>query len=227
MVSQNSFLNLQNILKNLFCKNRINFIIQIGANDGCRFDILTSFIKDYKIHSLLVEPIIENFNSLKKNYSDLEFVKLENSAISLQGDILNLYKVKIEMIEDYEKKYGEHIRGISSVYKKHLIKHGIKKNDIEKININTLTISELLKKHNILNFDLLFIDAEGYDANIAIDFLQQSKLRPIIILEYIHVENKKFVSLIDLLITNKYVYFIIDENLVCFPSEKKHLIMFN
>lgn len=227
LISQNSFLNLENVLKNLFYKNRMNFIIQIGANDGNRFDILNSFIKDCKVNSLLVEPVIENFNSLKRNYSGLDFVKFENSAISLQGDILNLYKVKMNMIEYYEKKYGEHIRGISSVYKKHLIKHGIKNNDIEKIKINTLTTSELLKKHNILNFDLLFIDAEGYDASIAIDFLQQSKLRPIIILEYIHVKNKKFITLIDLLKINNFIYFIINENLVCFPSEKKHLLELN
>ena len=38
------------------------------------------------------------------------------------------------------------------------------------------------------NIDLLFIDAEGYDAEIAIDLLQKSNFRPIIIIEYVHIK---------------------------------------
>ena len=45
--------------------------------------LINHYIKKYKIKSLLVEPILENFEKLKKNYENyLDFVKLENSAIS-------------------------------------------------------------------------------------------------------------------------------------------------
>ena len=226
LVSQNNYLKIENILENLFKENKINYLIQIGANDGKRFDILNYFITTHKIDSLLVEPIIDNFNSLKKNYSDFGFVKIENSAISVKNEILNLYKVKKSMIDHYEKKYGDHIRGISSFYKKHLIKHGIKKNHIDEENVKTLTALELTQKYNILNVDLLFVDAEGYDGSIVIDFLENTKFRPIIILEYIHIEIKKFETLTKLLAINNFIYFIIDENLICFPREKRDLINF-
>ena len=36
------------------------------------------------------------------------------------------------------------------------------------------------------------IDAEGYDGKIVIDFLLYSSLRPLIIFEYIHIDNKIF-----------------------------------
>lgn len=226
LVSRNNYLKIENILESLFQKKKISYLIQIGANDGKRFDILNHFVTTHRIDSLLVEPIVDNFNSLKKNYSNFNFVKIENSAISQKDEILNLYKVRETMIDHYEKKYGNHIRGISSFYKKHLIKHGIKRSHIDKENVKTLTALELVQKHNILNFDLLFIDAEGYDANIAIDFLENTKFRPIIILEYIHIKKEKFKNLIELLELNNFIYFIIDENLICFPEEKRDLINF-
>ena len=47
---------------------KIKCLIQIGANDGSRFDELNIFIKKYKIKSVLVEPINEYFEDLKRNY---------------------------------------------------------------------------------------------------------------------------------------------------------------
>ena len=57
LISTKSYLTLNRLLKNLFEEKKINFLIQIGANDGSRFDILNNYIKTYKIKSLLVEPI--------------------------------------------------------------------------------------------------------------------------------------------------------------------------
>ena len=66
------------------------------------------------------------------------------------------------------------------------------------------------------------IDAEGYDGNIVIDFLSNSSLRPVIIFEYIHIKNKLFEKMINLINLKNYFLFKIDENLVCFPKEKDH-----
>ena len=64
-VNSKSFLNLNFILKKVFKDHKINCLIQIGANDGQRFDELNKFIKEYKTKSVLVEPIIEYFEELK------------------------------------------------------------------------------------------------------------------------------------------------------------------
>ena len=37
--------------------------------------VLNYFIKKYKIKSLLIEPIKENFKKLKENYKNLDFIK--------------------------------------------------------------------------------------------------------------------------------------------------------
>ena len=67
ILEDKSFLDIDKILNYLIKNNIIKSLIQIGANDGQRFDSLNKFIKTYKIKSLLVEPIEEYFIELKKN----------------------------------------------------------------------------------------------------------------------------------------------------------------
>ena len=214
-----NYLTLPRILEYLTKNGLIKSIIQIGANDGSRFDILNVFIKKYKIKSILVEPIKENFEELINNYSKVENIIFENSAISVKGEISFLYKVKSQ----YLNKYGEHVKAISSFNKKHLISHGVKNSHIEKQMINSISIKELLNKHKIENFDLLFLDVEGYDGNIVNDFLDESLLKPYIIFEFIHIDNDIFKILISKLIQKKYNLFNIGENIICAPEEKDFL----
>lgn len=214
-----NYLTLPRILEYLTKNGLIKSIIQIGANDGSRFDILNVFIKKYKIKSILVEPIKENFEELINNYTNVENIIFENSAISVKGEISFLYKVKSQ----YLNKYGEHVKAISSFSKNHLINHGVKNLHIEKQMINSISIKELLNKHKIENFDLLFLDAEGYDGNIVNDFLDESLLKPYIIFEFIHIDNEIFKILINKLIQKKYNLFNIGENIICVPEEKDFL----
>ena len=82
LVNQYSSLSISEILKFLFEKKEITSLMQIGANDGESFDELSLFIKKYQINSILVEPIDEHFQNLKKVYSSLNNVILEKVAIS-------------------------------------------------------------------------------------------------------------------------------------------------
>ena len=223
LLSEKSFLSIDRLLKNLFSQKIINSLIQIGANDGEKFDTINSFIKEYKPQCLLVEPIIENYEKLKKNYENFNSIKFDNSAISVNKEINYLYKVNPNKILNY----GRHIPGITSFDKNHLIKHGVKKKDIIKESVKSISIKDLIYKHKLNTFDLLFIDAEGYDGNIVIDFLSTVSLRPIIIFEYIHIENEIFNKLVTQLERNNYVFFSINENMVCFPDEKKSHINLN
>ena len=48
IISAYSFLTIKKVLSELFQQNKINSIVQIGANDGVRFDDLNIFINKYK-----------------------------------------------------------------------------------------------------------------------------------------------------------------------------------
>lgn len=217
-----SFITIERILEYLIKKKIIASLIQIGANDGVRFDSLNLFIKKYQLKCLLVEPIKEHFDDLKNNYKNLENIIFENSSISVKDEISHLYKVNEKFINIYD----DHVKGITSFNIDHLINHGVKKNHITRQKVNNLSIMELLLKHNVKDFDLLFIDAEGYDGKIVDDFLLKSSIRPYIIFEYIHIDHNIFKTVTEHLNKKKYIFFPINENLICIPSEKKNFFIF-
>ena len=47
LLSKNLLYTLENILESLFENNKVNQLIQIGANDGKRFDAINKFIIKY------------------------------------------------------------------------------------------------------------------------------------------------------------------------------------
>ena len=98
-----------------------------------------------------------------------------------------------------------------------MIKHGVKRKHIVTESVSTLNMKDLINKHNFHSTELLCIDAEGYDGKIAIDFLETTSIRPVIILEYIHIKNNIFVDLLNILKK---------ENLICYPEAEKKFIKF-
>jgi FkbM family methyltransferase len=222
LISNKSYLKIDSLLDTLFEEKKISNLIQIGANDGTRFDILNSYIKKHKTKSILVEPIKENYEKLKKNYKDCDFISFENSAISVNDEISFLYKVN----EKYVKNYDNHIPGITSFNKEHLLKHGVKNRHIVCENVSSINMKDLITKYQLKSLDLLYVDAEGYDGKIIIDFLMTTNMKPVIILEFIHIKNIIFESLIQILEENEYKLFSINENLLCYPEDAVKYIKF-
>ena len=223
-LSNLSCLNLKKIILNLVEKKIINSLIQIGANDGVTHDHLHDVIKKFRLQSLLLEPIKEPFLNLANNYSSFENVRLENSALSINNEILFLYRVNSE----YFYKYGTLPTGITSFYKQHLIKHGIKEKHIIQEKVNQISFDELLKKHNINSFDLLAIDTEGYDCNIVNDFFLKIKnIRPFIVFEWSHIKQNELQETLNKMIKNNYSFFPMGDDIFCFPIEKDILLKLN
>ena len=223
-LSKFSFLNLEQIISSLVERKIISSLIQIGANDGISHDHLHNIIKKFKLESLLLEPIKKYYIDLKKNYSNYENVRFENSALSINNEILFLYKVNPE----HFTKYGTLSGGISSFYKEHLLKHGIKEKHIIQEKVNQISFDQLLKKYSINSFDLLLIDTEGYDCHIVNDFfLKVKKIRPIIIFEWSHIKNIELENTLNAIINNNYYFFPIGDDIFCFPSEKNILFQLN
>ena len=216
-ITKFSCINLEKIITTLVEKKIINSLIQIGANDGISHDHLHNIIKKYSLESLLVEPIEKYFFDLKNNYSNYKNVRIENSALSVNNEILFLHKVNPK----YFNKYGTLSSGISSFYKDHLVKHGIKEKHIIKEKVNQISFNELLKKYNINSFDLLLIDTEGYDYRIVNDFfLKIKKIKPIIIFEWSHIKYSELEITLNSIINNNYSFFPVGDDIFCFPIEK-------
>jgi FkbM family methyltransferase len=179
-----SELNLLEIaIQNELCKlkDKPFNVVQIGANDGNRYDPYSPLIRKYGLHGVLVEPIPEVYAKLVINYQDQPQINFENSAIGPNSGEMNLY-----MLCD---KYGE-TDGLSvfaSFSEEEVQKYRKQTNQALKvmsISVPVLTFETLRKKYALETVSLLAIDTEGFDYQIlrSIDF---RKIRPKII-EYEH-----------------------------------------
>ena len=147
-------------------------LVVIGAYSGVW---LNNLLDDYKNQNiLLVEPVPYNIDLLKKNTHQYKNIKIETSAVSEINEIKKFYFVSSDSVN----KLGKHwASGIGSFNKQHILNHKNKRfvitdSDIEDIDIQYLTFSDLIKKYSIISIDLLQIDVEGAEFGIlnSIDF---------------------------------------------------------
>lgn len=166
-------------------------IIQIGSNKGN--DDLTPIILAYSeiIENLiLVEPLSVHFSDLKECYKNVKHI-IEQAAITDDESIKNLTFY-------YHKEDGPGYE-VASLNKEHILKHVIfnpklTEDGIIEEFVPCYTINNLLDKYNLLNIDILFIDAEGFDDKLikSIDFEKYNITN--IIYENLHIDNNSIIN---------------------------------
>ena len=147
-------------------------LVVIGAHSGVW---LKSLFEEYQNKNiLLVEPVPYNIALLKENTAKYKNISIETSAVSEKNQIKKFYYVKPDAV----KKLGKHwASGIGSFDKQHILNHKYKRfmvsdTDIEEVDVQYLTFSDLIEKYSISSIDLLQIDVEGAEFEIlnSIDF---------------------------------------------------------
>ena len=195
-------------------------LVVIGAHSGIW---LTSLLEKYKEQSiLLVEPVPHNIQELKENISKYKDIKIETSAVSSKNEVQKFYFVKPESV----KKLGKHwASGIGSFDKQHILNHKNKRfkvenSDIEEIEIQYLTFTDLVNKYSIISIEMLQIDVEGAEYQIlnSIDFTKISIQK--IIFEFKHFdgtfkEGPKLKLIKEKLVNSNYLLTVLDnENIL-------------
>ncbi|MDA9637732.1 FkbM family methyltransferase [Candidatus Pelagibacter sp.] len=164
-------------------------LVIIGAHSG---GWLTQLFEKYQNQNiLLVEPVPYNIALLKENTAKYKNINIETSAVSEKDQIKKFYYVKPDAV----KKLGKHwASGIGSFDKQHILNHKYKRfmisdSDIERIDIQYLSFSNLIEKYSISSIDLLQIDVEGAEFEIlsSIDF-EKIKINKIIF-EFKHFDG--------------------------------------
>ena len=141
-------------------------LVVIGAHSGVWLKLLFDQYQNQNI--LLVEPVPYNINVLKENTTKYKNISIETSAVSGKDEIKKFYYVKPDAV----KKLGKHwASGIGSFDKQHILNHKNKRflvsdTDIEQIDIQYLTFSNLIEKYSISSIGLLQIDVEGAEFEI-------------------------------------------------------------
>jgi FkbM family methyltransferase len=142
-------------------QQRFKFV-QIGANDGIRFDSLYGFVTQHPCSGIVVEPLPDLFERLRANYADYPLIVPVNKAIHETVGAQPLFRVAPEALARYSGWAG----GIASFDRSHLLRHGIAPADVIAEPVACMPLMELLQETATLDADLLQIDAEGYDSAI-------------------------------------------------------------
>jgi FkbM family methyltransferase len=163
-------------------------LVVIGAHHGFW---LQDEIKNNCKNILLIEPVPYNFLQLKERYGNFSNIFFEQNFIGDTNSQISFFFVK----EDSIAKLGKHwASGIGSFSKKHILNHkskrfNIKDNDINEIQIQSITFNELCKKHNITIIDKLLIDVEGAEKKIIESIDYKKILIKELIFEYKHLDG--------------------------------------
>ena len=152
------------------------FYIECGANDGVSQNNTLYYNQKYNWKGLLVEAnpdiynickinrpndIVENYALVSSSYAD-KTIKGYFKNISLNGQCID------------GNKYSDKTLSTEQITE-----------------VNAITLTELLDKHDIKKIDLFSLDVEGYEINV-LDGLNFEKYRPkYILIETTTCENKR------------------------------------
>lgn len=163
-------------------------LVVIGAHHG--YWLLDEINKTSK-NILLIEPVPYNFLQLKKRYKNYKNIFFEQNFIYDNNSQISFFFVKESSIS----KLGKHwASGIGSFSKKHILNHkskrfNIEENDINEIQIQSITFHELCKKYNIKIIDKLLIDVEGSEKKIIESIDYKKVLIKELVFEYKHLDR--------------------------------------
>lgn len=170
------------------------FFLQIGAFDGIDNDPIRPLVQEYNLAGIVVEPQSVAFKKLQENYQQYPQVTVLNAAISDKNEIRDFYTTRGASVQT------------ASFNRSHLVKHNVAEEDIISQKLQCLTINQLLHEHQIDHFNLIQIDAEGYDYEI-IKSINFTETKPSVLrFEFTHLSDADFNECIHLLASHNYQF---------------------
>lgn len=176
--------------------------VQVGANDGKRFDPIHHYVTAHKWKGLVVEPIREYFEDLQRTYASEPQVICCNYAIYDDERPVTLYRA------DPNANLPEWTKGIASLNEQHSLKSETPRDAMIAEQAQGIPLPTLLRKHGLERVDLLVVDTEGYDYHVVkmVDF----DAHPPQIIRFEHgrrddvMTREQLSDLIELLLRNDY-----------------------
>lgn len=159
--------------------------VQIGANDGVKFDDLYSFVTTRKCMGIVVEPLKVYFDMLVKNYSEYPDIVPINCAVHQTQKKAILHYVDPAKLDSLP----EWAQGIGSLDPNHHMKSGTPPDSIVSEEVECVHLMDLIREQKFEQVNLLQIDVEGYDGEV-IKMIDFNVVKPKII-KYEHQNLKK------------------------------------
>ncbi|HBM91137.1 MAG TPA: hypothetical protein DD400_04605 [Rhodospirillaceae bacterium] len=190
--------------------------VQIGAMDGVSCDPVNPFISKLGWHGVLVEPITNPFERLKKNYKDNENLRFVCAAVADFDGQIEMSSVDPEKMPEGVNK--DNVFAFSTLMPDRGILGGKSKLPPELVNhfnatkvtrdVPCFTLETLFAREKIEKLDLFVIDTEGADWMV----LRQLSLKQyhprVIYFEYNHISSYEQIASVQHLKNYGYRVFI-------------------
>jgi len=157
-------------------KKKDFFFVQVGGNDGVRFDGLYSQVTKVNANGVVIEPLPRYFKRLQMNYEDYPGVKTLNAALHPTSRSVEIFHVDMDKIGQAPPWAG----GIGSLIKDHHQKSKISDECMTSTTAKAITFEELIAEYSITHIDLLQIDVEGFDYEL-LKMIPFDLLKPLLI----------------------------------------------
>ncbi|HVW18651.1 MAG TPA: FkbM family methyltransferase [Solirubrobacteraceae bacterium] len=163
--------------------------VQIGSNDGTTGDPLRALADAYGWHGLLVEPVPYVFARLRRERGGNPRLRLANVAVSDRDGQAEFHHLRER--RDTDGPLPEWYDQLGSFSLRTILSHEEAIPRIRELLVSTtvptLTFDSLCARHAIDAFELLHIDAEGYDWEI-LRTVDLERYRPTLVLyEHAHL----------------------------------------
>lgn len=173
-----------------------SIIIDVGANNGQSIKKFSNLYPNSQIHSF--EPILSEFDVLRKKYGNSENIYLNNLALGEQN-----CSRKFNITEKTENSSFNNINKDTKWLKKRSKEYNVDQNKFVKNveNVKVITLDEYCLKNNINIIDILKIDTQGYEDKVlegCINMIKKGNIKAVIteiILDDVYDKNFSFSDL--------------------------------
>ncbi len=169
-------------------------VIQIGANDGSRFDPLSPWLETEDWHCLLIEPLPEFTAKLKAKYQSRSKISILQSAVGCQDEKLPLYR-----IDPATKNLPDWASGSSTLDQQRaqdLLKSlHLDETSLIEETVTVMSWHSILKHYGSISPDLVVMDTEGYDLMILNEILKTDQTPAVIHFEHACATNDERLKL--------------------------------
>ncbi len=210
--SEHVSIDVERFVDKLTKENNFTKIIQVGSNDGITDDYVRKIIKKYNLTGVLVEPLPGSFKKLRENYKNINNLNLVNKALDKDNKVKKFYQVG----DKYLNFYHQNINVLSSFNRDHLIKWGINKKHIESINVECINWTKIFTDYNFEDVQIVCIDTEGYDHILIENLISETKVRPVIVFEWVNIPNIELKKTFSILKKSNYEFMKFQKDIICY-----------